>query len=279
MFRKQDDILKEIRALSNQGINHFRLGKQSCFYSYPDAGELLQNIRKQNKNIKVLHIDNVNPVNVISKKGEELTKGIVKYCTPGNVAAFGVESFDKEVIEQNNLNTTPEQNFEAIKIINKHGAKRGENGMPCFLPGINLLFGLKGETKETNSENMKWLKKILDDNLLLRRINIRQVNIFEGTPLHKSVGNKFIRKNKKYYWSWRKQVRQEIDYPMLKKITPEGAVLRDVRTEIYDGKTTFARQIGTYPLVVGIKGRLPLNKFVNIEVTGHMLRSITGVVK
>jgi len=26
---------------------------------------------------------------------------------------------------------------------------------------------------------MKWLKKVLDDNLLLRRINIRQVSIFE----------------------------------------------------------------------------------------------------
>ena len=47
---------------------------------------------------------------------------------------------------------------------------------------------------------MKWLKKILDNNLLLRRINIRQVNIFEGTPLHETAGNKFIRKNKKYIY-------------------------------------------------------------------------------
>jgi radical SAM superfamily enzyme with C-terminal helix-hairpin-helix motif len=279
MFRQQKDILAEIKAFSNLGVNYFRLGKQSCFYSYPSADELLQKIRKQNKNIKVLHIDNVNPTNVLSKIGQELTKKIVQYCTPGNVAAFGVESFDKEVVEQNNLNTTPEQGYEAIKIINKYGSAKGSNGMPLFLPGINFLFGLMGESKETHNENMRWLKRILNNNLMLRRINIRQVNIFEGTPLHETVGNKFIKKNKKYYWSWRKQIRQEIDHPMLKRIAPAGTVLKDIRTEIYDGKTTFARQIGTYPLVVGIKGRLPLNMFVDVEVTGHMLRSVVGLKK
>jgi radical SAM superfamily enzyme with C-terminal helix-hairpin-helix motif len=126
---------------------------------------------------------------------------------------------------------------------------------------------------------MKWLRRILDEGLMLRRINIRQVNIFEGTPLHREVGNKFIKKNKKYYWKWRNKVRQEIDYPMLKRVAPEGTLMRKVRTEIYDGKTTFGRQIGTYPLIVGIKGRIGLNEFVDVEVKSHMLRSITGAVK
>ena len=53
-------------------------------------------------------------------------------------------------------------------------------------------------------------------------------------------------------------------------------ILKDLRTEIYDGKTTFARQIGTYPLIVGIKGRLELDKFIDVKITGHMLRSIVG---
>ena len=65
---------------------------------------------------------------------------------------------------------------------------------------------------------------------------------------------------------------------MLKKLVPEGTVLKDIRTEIWDGKTTFARQIGTYPLIIGIKQRLPLGKFINIKVTGHMLRSVIGEV-
>jgi radical SAM superfamily enzyme with C-terminal helix-hairpin-helix motif len=151
--------------------------------------------------------------------------------------------------------------------------------MPCFLPGINLLFGLNGESKQTHEENMSWLKKIIDNNLLLRRINIRQVNIFEGTHLHETVGNKFLKKNKKYYWKWRNEIRQKIDYPMLKKVLPEKTVLKQVRTEIYDGKTTFGRQIGTYPLIIGVKERIPINKFVDVEVTGHMLRSVTGKIK
>jgi radical SAM superfamily enzyme with C-terminal helix-hairpin-helix motif len=278
MFRNDKDVLKEISAFSKLGANYFRLGKQSCFYSYPKAGEILASIRNQNKNIKVLHIDNVNPTAVLSKKGEELTKQIVKYCTPGNVAAFGVESFDKEVVKQNNLNTTPEHSYEAIKIINKYGAEIGENGMPKFLPGINFLFGLIGESKSTNDENLLWLKKIMDSGMMLRRINIRQVNIFEGTPLHETTGNKFIKKNKKYYWSWRKRIREEIDYPMLKKVVPEGNILKNVRMEIYDGKTTFGRQIGTYPLIVGVKGRLELGKFYKVKVASHMLRSVVGIV-
>lgn len=261
MFRNESDILKEIREFSSLGADYFRIGKQSCFYSYPTAGELLKKARAENPNIKVLHIDNVNPAAVLSKKGEELTKDIVKYCTPGNIAAFGVESFDMEVAKRNNLNSTPEQSYEAVKALNKYGAERGENGMPKFLPGINILFGLIGETKSTNDENLKWLKRILDEGLMVRRINIRQVSIFEGTQIYNECGNKFIRKNKRLYWGWREKLRQEIDWPMLKKVAPEGTLMKDVRMEIYDGKTTFGRQVGTYPLIVGAKGRLELGKF------------------
>ena len=116
----------------------------------------------------------------------------------------------------------------------------------------------------------------MDEGLLLRRINIRQVDIFEGTRLFETVGNKFIKKNKRYYWKWRNDVRQQIDFEMLKKLVPAGSVLNNIRAEIYDGKTTFGRQIGTYPLIAGIKERLELGKFYNIRVKGHMLRSIVG---
>src|SRR3989338_8006243 len=88
--------------------------------------------------------------------------------------------------------------------------------MPKFIPGINLIYGLKGETKETNAHNLKWLHKIIDDGFLLRRINIRQVAVMDNTPLKEMGGLKFLHKNKRYYWKWRNQVRQEIDVPMLK---------------------------------------------------------------
>ena len=113
---------------------------------------------------------------------------------------------------------------------------------------------------------------------MLRRINIRQAAILPGTMLEKSFGNKYLRKNKKYYWKWRNEIRQEIDFPMLKRLLPKGTILKDVYTEIYDGKTTFGRQIGTYPLIVGIKGRLPLKKFVDVKITDHMLRSVVGEI-
>jgi radical SAM superfamily enzyme with C-terminal helix-hairpin-helix motif len=124
---------------------------------------------------------------------------------------------------------------------------------------------------------MKRLQQFLNEDLLLRRINIRQVAPFEGTTLYEVAGTKFIKKNKRYYWGWRKQIRQEIDSPMLQKLVPKGTILKEVRMEIYDGKNTFGRQFGTYPLVVGIKGtRLELNKFYDVKVVNHMLRSIVA---
>ena len=277
-FREEKDIIDEIKALYKNGIRDFRIGKQSCFYSLPYAASLLQKIRKECKDINTLHIDNANPANVITKKGEEITKAIVKYCTAGNVAAFGVESFDEEVCKANNLNTTPEIVYKAVKQINKYGKEHGDNGLSKFLPGINLLFGLEDESKETFNQNYSWLKRFLDEDIWIRRINIRQVSIFEGTPLYESVGNKFIRKNKKYYWKWRDKIRQDIDYPMLQKIAPIGHVMKGIRMEIHDGNTTFGRHIGTYPLIVGVKERLELGKYYDIKVVGHMLRSITGEI-
>jgi len=272
-FREYKDILDEIKQFYKLGARYFRLGKQSCFYSYPYTKQLLSSIKAHCPEIKVLHIDNVNPKMVT----EEKTKLIVKYCTEGNVAAFGVESFDKKVIKANNLNCQPEDVTKAIKIINKYGKERGKNGMPRFLPGINLIFGLKEESKNTFEENYSQLKKILDLNLLLRRINIREVTIFQGTALSK-VGNKYLKKNRKYYWKWRNQIRQEIDLPMLRKLVPKETILKDIRAEIYEGKKTFGRQIGAYPLIVGVNKRLELGKFYNVKVIGHMLRSVVGEV-
>lgn len=276
-FREQNDIVGEVKALKQQGILNFRLGKQTCFYSYKNGNlkemesllEPLSSLR-----LDVLHIDNANPAMVT----EEATKLIVKYCTAGNVAALGIESFDHDVIEENCLNSTPETSLRAIRILNKYGAEIGSNGLPTLLPGINILFGLIAESKRTHEYNIAYLKQILEENLLIRRINIRQVTLFKGTPLEAGVGTKFLRKNNKYYWKWRNDIRQNIDFPMLKKIVPEGTVLKHLRTEIHDGNTTFARQIGTYPLIVGIEKKLSLDEFIDVRIKKHMLRSVVGEV-
>ena len=176
------------------------------------------------------------------------------------------------------LNCHPNIAMKAIEILNKYGSERGNNGMPKYLPGINLIYGLGHETKKTHEHNINALKQIYDKGWLLRRINIRQVAILPNTMLEKKFGRKYLRKNKKYYWKWRNEIRQKIDFPMLKRLVPKDTILKNIYTEIYDGKTTFSRQIGTYPLIVGIKERLPLKKFVDLKITSHMLRSVTGEV-
>jgi len=276
--RKMEDVVAEITEFYNHGARFFRLGKQADFYASDRPIEMLKQIRKKCPEIEVLQIDNVNPNSVIAPGGEEITKAIVEYCTAGNIAAFGVESFDPEVVRANLLNTAPLMAMKAIRIINKYGAERGENGMPKFLPGINIIFGLLNESKETHQKNMESLQQIMIEGLMLRRINIRQVAVLPNTFLDKHGGQKYFHKNKKYYWKWRNEIRQTIDNPMLSRILPQGTIISDVYTEMYDGKTTFCRQMGTYPLVIGIKGRIPLKQKIKVRVVGYMLRSIVGEV-
>ncbi|MBS3140295.1 radical SAM protein [Candidatus Woesearchaeota archaeon] len=276
--RPMEEVVEEVKLFYDLGARFFRLGKQADFYASDRPMEMLRQIREQCPDLELLHIDNVNPNSVVKPGGEEITAAIVKYCTPGNIAAFGVESFDSGVVKANLLNTSPLIAYKAVEIINKHGAERGGNGLPKFLPGINIIFGLLNETKDTNSKNMEMLQKIIDRGLLLRRINIRQVAVLPNTYLEKHGGNKYLRKNKHLYWKWRNEIRQKIDRPMLAKILPKGTILTDVYTEMYDGKTTFCRQMATYPLVVGVKGRLPLGQKIKIKVAGYMLRSIVGEV-
>ncbi|HIH91729.1 TPA: radical SAM protein, partial [Candidatus Woesearchaeota archaeon] len=89
-FREKGDILVEMEAFYGMGARFFRYGKQTCFYTYPHVIDLLKETRKHCPHLNVLHIDNVNPVKVVMDRTEEITRATVKYCTSGNIAAFGV---------------------------------------------------------------------------------------------------------------------------------------------------------------------------------------------
>lgn len=282
-FREQEDIVAEMAQLYRHGVRRFRLGRSTCVYSYKrmepaEIERLFTMIWKACPDIDVLHIDNVRPELVITKNGIEITKLIVRYCTPGNIAAFGCETFDPEVARLNRLNAFPKASMDAVRLLNDLGGERGDNGMPRFLPGINLIFGLMGESKKTHELNIQALKELYDEGCMIRRINIRQVVPFPGTYLHKMAGNKFLRKNNRYYYRWRDDIRQHIDIPMLERVFPKGTILSDVFLEIYDGKTTFSRQFGTYPIVIGIPGRHPLRTFAKVRITGYMKRSLIGEI-
>ena len=276
-WREPSNIIAEVEKFMELGADAFRLGKQSCLYSYQggDADKLEKLLHGLHSlDPAVLHFDNANPMMINAKK----TKMLVKYLTPGSTAAIGVESFDSEVIERNNLNSNFAQTYQAVKLLNNIGGERGQNGNPKLLPGINLILGLKGETKETLEKNYQALKKMMDDGLLFRRVNIRRVVPYPGTPLCETVGDKFLRQNKKYYKKWIRKVRQKIDFPMLKKIYPKGTVLKNMYSEVNHGNKTFLRQLGSYPIVTGVNQRLPLGKKYDVKITRHNPRSLTGKI-
>jgi radical SAM superfamily enzyme with C-terminal helix-hairpin-helix motif len=64
---------------------------------------------------------------------------------------------------------------------------------------------------------------------------------------------------------------------MLVKILPQGTILKDVFTEKHDGKLTFGRQLGSYPLLIGVPGVHTLNNFFDVKVVDYGFRSITAV--
>jgi radical SAM superfamily enzyme with C-terminal helix-hairpin-helix motif len=283
VFRDIDDVVREVSILSSLGVRNFRVGGQSCIYSYKAYGIGEKEIPHPNSNAleelfsklskiphRVLHVDNANPSVIASypEQAEKITEILVKYTTPGNVVAFGMESADPKVIKKNNLNATPDEVMEAIRIVNEIGAERGYNGMPKLLPGLNFICGLWGESKNTYILNFKFLKKVLDKGYLLRRINIRQVA---------SIRNSFKLKLKHECWKFRKEVRENIDRPMLKKIVPKDTILKDVFLEMRKGNYTFGRQPGSYPLIVVLPYSGEIGRYVNVKVIGYGERSLTAL--
>lgn len=290
-YRPVEDVITEVSALYSQGARYFRIGRQPDLFSYhgTDVGgpvprpepeiieRLYKGIRNSAPDLSVLHMDNANPITIATypEESEQILKTIIKYHTSGDVTAFGMESADPKVISANFLKASQEEVFEAIRLVNKLGSVRGINGLPEILPGINFVHGLMGESKKTFQLNYDFLKRVLDSGLLLRRINIRQVMAFPGTPIYGK--DEAAKKHKKLFLDYKEKVRKNIDLPMLRRVVPEGTILRDVMCEVHENGLTFGRQLGSYPLLVGILASLPLRKFTDVAVTGHGMRSITGI--
>jgi radical SAM superfamily enzyme with C-terminal helix-hairpin-helix motif len=221
--------------------------------------------------LDILHVDNANPAVISTHPAEsrEVIETLVECCTAGNVLALGLESADPIVFRENNLNSTSDQLMDAVRTINEIGGERGKTGLPKLLPGINLICGLDGETDITYRTDMDLLKRILSEGMMVRRINIRQV-----MPLRKDFGTKV---DKNSFKKFKEAVREEIDREMLKRIVPKGTLLKDVFMEIHDGNTTFGRQIGTYPILIGIPYKVEIGSVHDITVTDWGFRSITGI--
>ena len=285
-FRDVEAVLREVRRLADAGAVNFRLGGQADFFSYGAEGvgtsltprpnvplllRLLAGIRETAPNLRVLHTDNGDPAMIIAHPDEaqEAMRDLVRYATPGTILSFGLESADPAVTEANNLNVDADACLEAIRIVNEVGRERGRNGMPVLLPGINFVAGLEGETRRTFDLNLAFLRRLLAEDLWVRRINIRQVRPVRQEFAPTGLYREFRR--------FKDAVRTTIDHEMLRRVVPEGTVLRDVFLELHDGHVTYGRQIGTYAILVGLPYHPPLNRFVDVRVVSHGQRSVTAV--
>jgi len=303
IWRTPEDIVEEVQLAHDAGVHHVRLGGMTDTYTYMAEGvreleypvpnpepiaKLLHGLREDER-LGILHTDNGNP-SIIAENlepAEAITKTLVETLSDGAVLSFGLESADPSVHEANWLNCDPDQLKTAIRLINKHGKVRGERGLPKLLPGLNFIAGLNGETEATYGMNLNLLRELRREGHWLRRINIRQV---EGEGFQDIPSEAFS--------SFKEACRREIDTPLLHELFPLGTVLRKVHWEAHDGRTrlpvhetevhtspavhgkagvTFGRQLGAYPILIGVEYKVPLETQSDILVTGHGARSITGV--
>ena len=96
-----------------------------------------------------------------------------------------------------------------------------------------------------------------------------------GTDLYEQCKDKFLKKNKRLYWSWRNDIRQLIDHPMLEKLYPKGTLMKNILIKIWDGKNSFGHQAGTYPIICGVTGkRLEIGASYDLTVISHNKRSL-----
>ena len=300
-FRSVDSVTGEVEALYGNGVRDFRLGRQADILAYGGDGErpnpealraLYGGIREVAPDLDTLHLDNMNPITVVEwpEKARAGIEVIAEHNTPGDTAAFGLESADPLVQAENNLNVTAEECFRAVRIVNEaagwrpggdretapnHGPEAARR-LPKLLPGINLLHGLKGEREETYEHNRQFLQRVLDEGLMLRRVNIRQVMAFEGTDMAET-GASVAHAHKEQFKQYKSEIRETVDNPMLQRVAPPGTVLPDVHLEYHQDGKTFGRQLGTYPLLVAIPGERELGQRLDVAITDHGYRSVTGV--
>jgi radical SAM superfamily enzyme with C-terminal helix-hairpin-helix motif len=304
LWRSEEDVLREVSSAIDSGVRNIRIGGATDIYTYRAEGvrdleypipnpEPISKVlygARDDERLEILHVDNGNP-SIVAENIEpstEITKCMIDTLSDGAVLSFGLESADPKVHEMNWLNCDSEQLKIAIRHINDFGRFRGERGLPKLLPGLNFIAGLNGENKKSYALNLRLLEDLRSEGLWLRRINIRQVE-----------GQGFQEISEPDFHSFKKTVRERIDKPLLEEMFPTGLILNDIWWETHGdriripehvlnpihrdpsiyGKSgiTFGRQIGAYPILVGVPYQIPLEKSSDILVTGHGMRSISGV--
>ena len=175
-------------------------------------------------------------------------------------------------MRQNNLKANEEDVMHAIRLLNEVGGRRPPWGLPHLLPGINLLYGLPGESKRTLDYNLSFLERLLKENLIVRRINIRQVIGFPGTRM----GSKRKSTLKRHaFFRHKKQIRESIDSEMIRRVAPYGTIIRSAFVEKKQGNTHLLRPLGTYPPLCFMPVGPTIDELTDIFVVDHGPRSLS----
>ncbi len=268
-YRSAASIIKQVKVLYDHGVRHFRLGRQPNFFHYGrhDVAELerlLAGIRLACPDLKMLHIDNVNPIDVVGRTGRDFTRLVVEYCTSGNITPFGIESFDDRVRSASGVIGSAAQVMDAISIINDYGSARGPDGLPRLLPGINLIYGLRGQTSETHEINLSHLREVLSRGYMTRRLYYRSVTRPTGVTFgEESVDDVDI------YQKNFDQILREFVLPMQSIVYPEGGIIRDLIEFRNDGETTQLRTFGTCSSRYRVREPLDRGYSYDVRVLGN----------
>ncbi|MGO9779887.1 MAG: radical SAM protein [Streptosporangiaceae bacterium] len=280
-FRDPADVVYEIAQLYAAGVRNFRLGQQTCFFSYLNRDAegiegLLAGIRDACPDLEVLHIDNADPLAVASPTGAKIAQLVARYCSEGNCAPMGIESFDSAVIAANALTCTPEVLMRAIDNVNEAGAEVGPRGLPILLPGLNLIYGLPGETHRTHYENLRWLVRILDDGYLCHRINVRQALAHPGTPFANQRDGE-APPSFENFDAWKSDISYVFDQPMKERVYPAGRRVHGLHSFFVTSRGTWYRRLGSYSIQVVEQGMArPLFEDADLVITGHAPRYVYG---
>ncbi len=293
--RSAAGVADEVRALAACGVGAFRLGRCANILAWggePTARGIRPNpsrmeklyaaIRQAAPNLSALHTDNCNPLTLATFPHESRSclEAIVRHNTEGDGLSLGIECVDPAVRALNNLKVSLEEAIATVRLINEAGfVRRTPNALPALLPGLNFIVGLAGDSKESLAWNRRFLQTLLDEDLAVRRINIRRAMVFPESRLANLLDENASSVREREYRRWKEWVREEVDPAMLARVAPDGTLLRGVIAEERSGNLLFGRQLGSYPPLAGVVSPdREVGEKLDVMVTDRGSRSLTGVV-
>lgn len=165
-MRSVDSIIEEIKLLQEEfKINSIEFLDELLMFSVDRTQEICERFLEENLNIKWVCNGRLN----IACKSKDLMKLMKKSgCVFIN---YGIESLNDEVLKRMNKNLTVKQIEEGVS--NTHFAS--------IYPGLNIIFGNYGDTKEILERGVDFIKKY-GGTYQMR--TIRPVTPYPGSPLY-----------------------------------------------------------------------------------------------